>query len=147
MIFHVVDECEKRNLPVSKISFDGQWYRVLVRDSIGYPLTKLQLQKDVFAEAMKTSKSEIINYIVFANMIQNVGTLEDIKDKVEIVWNRLNFLGFGGKKIVANELKRYFDLYRSPKLTPFPEIQWSIYYSYIRWKIDEITSCKEMNYI
>jgi hypothetical protein len=48
-------------------------------------MTKLQLQKDVFAEAMKTSKSEIINYIVFANMIQNVGTLEDIKDKVEIV--------------------------------------------------------------
>jgi hypothetical protein len=35
---------------------------------------------------------------VFANMIQNVGTLEDIKDKVEIVWNRLHFLGFGGKK-------------------------------------------------
>jgi hypothetical protein len=45
----------------------------------------LQLQKDVFAEAKKTSKSEIINYIVFANMIQNFFTLEDIKDKVEIV--------------------------------------------------------------
>ena len=106
MLFHVVDECEKRNLHVPIISFDGQWYQVLVRDSNGYPPTKLQLQKDVFAEAKKTSKSEIINYIVFANMIQNVGTLQDIKDKVEIVWNRLNFLGFGGKKIVANELKR-----------------------------------------
>ena len=85
MLFHVVDECENRNLHVSIISFDGQWYRVLVRDSNGYPPTKLQLQKNVFAEEKKTSKSEIINYIVFVNMIQNVGTLEDIKDKVEIV--------------------------------------------------------------
>jgi hypothetical protein len=85
MLFHVVDECEKRNLHVPIISFDGQWYRVLVRDSNGYPPTKLQLQNNVFAEEKKTSESEIINYIVFANMIQNVGTLEDIKDKVEIV--------------------------------------------------------------
>ena len=53
--------------------------------SNGYPPTKLQLQKNVFAEEKKTSKSEIINYIVFANMIQNFFTLEDIKDKVEIV--------------------------------------------------------------
>jgi hypothetical protein len=59
--------------------------RVLGRDSNGYPPAKLQLQKNVFAEEKKTSKSEIINYIVFANMIQNVGTLQDIKDKVEIV--------------------------------------------------------------
>ena len=85
MIFHVVDECENRNLHVSIISFDGHWYRVLVRDSNGYPLTKLQMQEDVFVEAKKTSKSEIINYIMSANMIQNVGTLKDIKDKVEIV--------------------------------------------------------------
>ena len=84
MIFHFVDECENRNLHVSIISFDGHWYRVLVRDSNGYPLTKLQLQKDVFVEAKKTSKSEIINYIMSANMIQNVGTLKDIKDKVEM---------------------------------------------------------------
>jgi hypothetical protein len=60
------DECEKRNLHVPIISFDGQWYRVLVRDSNGYPPAKLQLQKNVFAEEKKTSKSEIINYIVFA---------------------------------------------------------------------------------
>jgi hypothetical protein len=62
----------KRNLHVPIISFDGQWYRVLVRDSNGYPLTQLQLQEDVFVEAKKTSKSEIINYIMSANMIQNL---------------------------------------------------------------------------
>jgi hypothetical protein len=84
MIFHVGDECEKRNLHMPIISLVGQWYRVLVRDSNGYPLTKLQLQKDVFVEAKKTSQSEIINYIMSANMIQNVATLEDMKDKVEI---------------------------------------------------------------
>jgi hypothetical protein len=57
LLFHVVDECEKRNLHVPIISFDGQWYRVLVRDSNGYPPTKLQLQNNVFAEEKKTSIS------------------------------------------------------------------------------------------
>jgi hypothetical protein len=36
----------------------GQWYRLLVRDSNGRPLTKLQLQKDVFGEAKKTPKQK-----------------------------------------------------------------------------------------
>lgn len=58
MIFHVLDEWHRRDMHVPVISFDGQWYRLLVRDSNGRPLTKLQLQKDVFGEAKKIPKQK-----------------------------------------------------------------------------------------
>jgi hypothetical protein len=52
---------------------------LLVRDSNGRPLTKLQLQKDVFGEAKKNTKTEIINYIMEANAIQTLEHIQSIK--------------------------------------------------------------------
>lgn len=38
----------------------------------------------MFGEAKKTPKTEIINYIMEANAIQKLKTLEDIQDRVEL---------------------------------------------------------------
>ena len=43
------------------MSFDGQYYRISVRDEHGKPLTVLQLAKDTWDKAKRTPKSKQID--------------------------------------------------------------------------------------
>ena len=60
---HVLLACHQKGMYVPVASFDGQWYRLAVRDANDNPLTKLQLQKDVWKSAQKCSKQEILRNI------------------------------------------------------------------------------------
>lgn len=53
MIEYVLVKCEEKGLYAPVVSFDGQWYRLVVRDRDDYSLTLLQLQKDVFLDVKK----------------------------------------------------------------------------------------------
>ncbi|XP_060581747.1 uncharacterized protein LOC132738297 [Ruditapes philippinarum] len=55
----VLDECKSVGIHVPACSFDGQWHNIGVRTCTGKPLTVLQLQKDVWVEVQKMSKSSI----------------------------------------------------------------------------------------
>ena len=57
MIRCVLEECYNRGLYTPIVAIDGQWYNIAVRDSSGNPLTLLQLQKDIYNEAKKETKS------------------------------------------------------------------------------------------
>jgi hypothetical protein len=59
----VQNKCYQRGVHVPAISFDGQWHNFAVRSQGNHPLTLLQLQKDVWKEAEKTQKSEIVRAI------------------------------------------------------------------------------------
>ncbi|KAH3739771.1 hypothetical protein DPMN_046458 [Dreissena polymorpha] len=65
---HVLNEFAKKCIHIPAISFDGLWHNLSVRDATNRPLTKLQLQKNVWREvcAMKNKKS----FCVSGNAIQ-----------------------------------------------------------------------------
>ncbi|KAH3697092.1 hypothetical protein DPMN_084577 [Dreissena polymorpha] len=59
----VHDRCYEQTIHIPCSSFDGQWHGIVVRTKTGQPLTKLQLQKDVWKNVIDMSKSEIISTI------------------------------------------------------------------------------------
>ena len=86
MVDDVLKECSVRGLYVPVCSFDGQWCRLVIRDKESKPLTVLQLQKDVFSEAKKLSKAEIVKKISECNVIkvENVEQLQAVAN-IQIV--------------------------------------------------------------
>lgn len=56
----VHNRCHEAGIHIPAESFDGQWHNLVVRSVMGQPLTVLQLQKDVWREAERTKKSDII---------------------------------------------------------------------------------------
>lgn len=68
MIEHVLYACSKAGLYVPVCSFDGQWYRIAVSDQNEFPLTLLQLQKDIYHEVERMSVSEITNKITITKL-------------------------------------------------------------------------------
>lgn len=80
MIEHVLDACSKAGLYVPVCSFDGQWYRIAVRDQNEFPLTLLQLQKDIYHEVKRMSVSEITNKICNMNLV-SVNTIDQKIDE------------------------------------------------------------------
>lgn len=80
MIEHVLDACSKAGLYVPVCSFDGQWYRIAVRDQNEFPLTLLQLQKDIYHEVKRMSVSEISNKICNMNLV----SVDTIDQKIEV---------------------------------------------------------------
>ena len=58
-----------RQLKVPPITFDGQWYALMVRDEEGKPLTKLQVQMDVWKEVTKMKKNEIVDRLRNINIV------------------------------------------------------------------------------
>ncbi|VDI60616.1 Hypothetical predicted protein [Mytilus galloprovincialis] len=70
MIDDTLQRCYLNGLYTPVVSFDGQWSQLAVRSSNGYPLTILQLQKDVFRESKKMSKSEIVRSIKNTNIVK-----------------------------------------------------------------------------
>ena len=70
MIDKVLYKCFTTGLYVPAISFDGQWSKLSVRMKNDFPLTMLQLQKDVFKEAKSKDSKEIINMLVNSNCVK-----------------------------------------------------------------------------
>ncbi|CAG2221722.1 unnamed protein product [Mytilus edulis] len=56
-------ECHKAGIHIPAVSFDGQWHNIVTRSASGKPITIYQLQKDVWQEAERTSKSDIIKVL------------------------------------------------------------------------------------
>ena len=79
MIECVLQECYERGLYTPVVSFDGQWFSLAIRDSSGKPLTMLQLQKDVNAEAKRKSKND-------ANKLY-ASEFHDVIEKVDISYS------------------------------------------------------------
>lgn len=63
VLHHILKNLYDNNIYVPVVSFDGQWYNLIVRDKSGNPLTQLQLQKDVYKKATKMSKKGIQNIL------------------------------------------------------------------------------------
>ena len=70
---HVLEECVKHGLKVPLLAFDGQWYKLMVRDKGHKPLTKLQLQKDIWSKVAKMKKkknNEIVDALKTVNQVK-----------------------------------------------------------------------------
>ena len=65
----VHNRCHEAGIHIPAESFDGQWHNLVVRSVEGQPLTVLQLQKDVWREAERTKKSDIINFFKNLNKV------------------------------------------------------------------------------
>ncbi|VDI01697.1 Hypothetical predicted protein [Mytilus galloprovincialis] len=87
MLDQVLLECYHRGLYIPVVSFDGQWNNVAIRDNNGKPLTILQLQKDVFNQAKRETKSAILNMISRSNIVK-VNDMETAKQQIDISYNK-----------------------------------------------------------
>ncbi|KAK7507914.1 hypothetical protein BaRGS_00000879 [Batillaria attramentaria] len=82
LIDEVLKRCFERGLYVPAVSFDGQWASASVRTKNGDPLTLLQLQKDVYKEAQKTTKSDMLRQIKQTNVV-SATTCADVAKQVD----------------------------------------------------------------
>ena len=64
ILYELVDICKDAGLHVPVLAFDGQFYKLAVRDENDYPLTLLQLMKDTWRKATKMNKISQIDYII-----------------------------------------------------------------------------------
>jgi hypothetical protein len=71
MMEFVLAECAKRGLYTPVCCFDGQWYKMTVRDGNDSPLTLLQLQKQIWNDVKKIDKKEILKEISNSNVVCN----------------------------------------------------------------------------
>ena len=67
---YVLENCKERGIEIPLLAFDGQWYSLLVRDDYGNPLTKLQLQKDVWTEVNRLKRDIIVNSLKEVNKVE-----------------------------------------------------------------------------
>ena len=63
MVQGVINACESQNLTIRVIATDGQWHKFGVRDLENKPLTKLQLQKDLWNRVRSETKSTLLSKI------------------------------------------------------------------------------------
>ena len=67
----ILEVCHQKGFHIRSLSTDGQWIQLMTRDSEHRPLTVFQLQKDVWSEVKKMSKSELIAVISKLNIPQS----------------------------------------------------------------------------
>lgn len=107
MLLDILVKCNNYNLHVPVVSYDGQFYRLAVRDAKGNPLTILQLQKDTWDKAKKMSKSQHISYITSANCMPHATNIRQLEKHVNITYSIKNVEGhpriFG--PIIVSSLK------------------------------------------
>ncbi|VDI80060.1 Hypothetical predicted protein [Mytilus galloprovincialis] len=77
MIDDTLQKCYPNGLYTPVVSFDGQWSQLAVISSNGYPLTILQLQKDVFRESKKNDikntnivKAKSLNELIEQTLVE-----------------------------------------------------------------------------
>jgi hypothetical protein len=73
----ILEHCFQKGMNVVCSSFDGQWLKLATRDSSDRPLTLIQLQRDVYDNASKVSRKEIIKHFKDLMIVQD--TIKDIK--------------------------------------------------------------------
>ena len=83
MIENVLMECASAGLYVPVCSFDGQWYRISVRDRNDFPLSILQLQKDVYHEIKRLPANVILSVISNKNSIK-CSTFEELLQLADV---------------------------------------------------------------
>ena len=81
MLDQILRKCFEVGLYVPVVSFDGQWARLAVRSKEDAPLTMLQLQKDVFAEARAATGKDILDIIKNTNVVHAV-SMNDVFEQV-----------------------------------------------------------------
>ena len=83
MMEFVLAECVKRGLYTPVCCFDGQWYKMTVRDGNDSPLTLLQLQKQTWNAVKKIDKKEILREISNSNVL-SVTDIQSLAENVSI---------------------------------------------------------------
>ena len=58
----VRNKCFEAGINIVCESYDGQWHGVTVRDTYYYPLTRLELQKDVWRDVLRMPKQALISH-------------------------------------------------------------------------------------
>lgn len=105
MLQFVLTECEKVVLYTPLCAFDGQWYRLAVRDKNEFPLILVQLQKELYQEVRRMTINQVLIYIVNMNIVQCT-TLAELTDFVNIEIGLQQRLAVGTKR-VDDSLKIY----------------------------------------
>ena len=98
MLEYVLCECARAGLYVPICSFDGQWSRLTVRDQNDYPLTLLQLQKDVYQDVRKMSTGQILTNLTSRNLVRCL-TMTELSQVIEIEAESSQKVVVGGKKM------------------------------------------------
>ncbi|XP_060589874.1 uncharacterized protein LOC132745056 [Ruditapes philippinarum] len=80
MIDKVLYDCFRMGVYVPALSYDGLWSKIAVRSKTEFPLTLLQLQKDIMKEARSTDQKEILNIILPSNCVK-AETFVDVVEK------------------------------------------------------------------
>ena len=79
MVDKVIEECESKGMPILVVSTDGQWGRYGTRSFKDGPLTRLQLQKDLWHEIQALSKTELKNWLKELNKVGAEDHLREIR--------------------------------------------------------------------
>ena len=76
---YVLEKCVEHGLKVPLLAFDDQWYNLMVRDKDHQPLTKLQLQKDVWTKVAKMKNNKIVEAMKTINKVKIVSPTYEIE--------------------------------------------------------------------
>ena len=97
---HILDVCFSKHINVASSCFDGQWLKLANRDKNNKPLTKIQLQRNVWDLATKTSRNNIVSDLVKQNIVQN-------KDKDLIIERKAGGAILISCAVLANMMNSY----------------------------------------
>ena len=94
---HCKRACEEKGLDVVAIASDGEFIPLMVRDRENKPLTMLQLSKDVWNDACKLKKGQLIKHLKTLNTQHTIVRDESGKLTLESVdgGSRINTSPFG----------------------------------------------------
>ena len=78
MTDYVISECEQKELSICVTSADGQWHKYGVRDSDNEPLTKYQLQRDIYGKVKRQQKNDILKSLKDINKVDPAKLVEHV---------------------------------------------------------------------
>ena len=78
MTDYVISECEQKELSICVTSADGQWHKYGVRDSDNEPLTKYQLQRELYGKVKRQQKNDILKSLKDINKIDPAKLVEHV---------------------------------------------------------------------
>jgi hypothetical protein len=82
----VIGECAKEGIRIVGMVTDGQLHRLICRDEDDKPLTRLQLQKDVWRECQQGNKCSILAFFKKLCCLElgDDATIEEVAKKCSI---------------------------------------------------------------
>ena len=78
MTDYVISECENKGLTICVTSADGQWHKYGVRNSENEPLTKYQLQRELYGKIKKQQKNELLKTLKDINSVEPAKLVEHV---------------------------------------------------------------------